>query len=125
MKEIEIRTILARLCRDLDATRAKSSLAIVGTTVALGSGCGGTVEESRAEGPGSGVDAALDANADVNPLDAAKDAQPDTNLAEAGSDAFWDVGFTDGSAVDAADDGPTPVYMSACLPPDPEADPAG
>ncbi len=28
-----------------------------------------------------------------------------------------------GPPLDAADDGPTPVYMSACLPPDPDADP--
>lgn len=125
MKESEIRSVLAQLCRDLDSARAKVGVAVVSTTVALGTGCGGVVEESSGAGADDRADAAMDATADVSPKDAAKDAKAEAAIPEAGQDVVFDVGFSDALPVDAADDGPVPVYMSACLPPDPESDPSG
>jgi len=120
MKEAEIRSILKQVCRELDSARAKMGVAVVGTTVALGSGCGGVVEET---GPGES-DARADTAQDAE-TDGSLDGTPDASVAEAGADVFFDTGLSDALPIEAADDGPTPVYMSACLPPDPEADPAG
>lgn len=111
-----MRSILAQLCRELDAKRAKMGVAVVGTVV-LGAGCGGVVEDAGKERP----DAAQDARADTSPNDAS-----DTGVAEAGQDVFIDVVISDVGDMDVEiPDGLTPVYMSACLPPDPKGDPAG
>lgn len=114
MKESEIRSILERLCSELDARRARMGVAVVGTTLVLGTGCGGTVETRGPDDPDGSADAAQDSNAgDAVAEDAPFDAGPLPPYMAPDS----------GPPLDAADEGPTPVYMSACLPADPDTDP--
>ncbi|MCU0690122.1 MAG: hypothetical protein MUF54_01845 [Polyangiaceae bacterium] len=139
MKEIEIRAILARLCEELDARRARvASAVVVGGSLVLASGCG---TESVIPNPtdDAGIaEASTDAGADAHdagPGDAAVDQgplppymapdsgpTPEYMAVDSGPTPDYmavDAGPTpDYMAVDAADDGPTPVYMSACAPAD-------
>ena len=125
MKESEIRAILGRLCTELDAKRGAriAGAAVVGTSLALGTGCGG-VTETREPEADSGVqdgspDAHADAKPDVLPNDAAVDQGPLPPYMAPDSGPTPDY-----MAADAADDGPTPVYMSACAPPPADRDPS-
>jgi hypothetical protein len=121
MKESEIRAILERLCTDLDTRRGAriAGAAVVGTSLALGTGCGGIAETRNPEADSGVNDGSADADAEAEPNDAAVDQGPLPPYMAPDSGPSPDY-----MAVDAApDDGPTPVYMSACAPATDRGDP--
>jgi hypothetical protein len=115
MTEIEIRVILARLCRELDARKARiASAAAVGGSLVLASGCGGEVVNPGPAADAGITEASADSGADANDAglgDAAVDQGPLPPYMAPDSGPTPDY-----MAADTSDDGPTPVYMSACAP---------
>jgi hypothetical protein len=97
----EIRTILARVCRELDAHAARRGLvpAVVGASISLGAGCGGAAVTGQQQGgdPDAGASA---------------DAKTDRDAAGTG-DAAGEMGVVYMAPVDATaeDVGPQPPYM--------------